>query len=126
MRPRWRRRGKAMAIYQPKYTDKKTGEIKVADVWWFDFIFAGKRYRESTGTSRKTLAANCEQRRRRELERYRSEGVRPESHTAMLQTVNEAVDLYQAQYDAPHHRDKSIAWVKERLPHVKRLLGSLA
>jgi len=38
-------------------------------VWWYEFIFAGKRVRESANTRRKTLAAEAEKSQRLELER---------------------------------------------------------
>jgi len=44
----------------------------------------------------------------------------------MMRSVKEALDDYAARYDAPNHQQKSIAWVKERIPHLKRLLGKLS
>jgi integrase len=41
---------------------------KGSKVWTMDFIFHGQRIRESTGTRSKTLAADIERKRRRELE----------------------------------------------------------
>jgi hypothetical protein len=57
-----------MPVFQPTYKDPKTGEQTKATVWWYDFIFAGKRIRESAKTKLKTLARMAEQKRRRELE----------------------------------------------------------
>lgn len=37
-------------------------------VWWFEFEVAGRRYRETTRTSSKTLAAEIERKRHREIE----------------------------------------------------------
>src|ERR1700733_4572974 len=106
-----------MSLFRPNYTDRKTGTSKESSVWWFEFVYAGKRYRESTKTTRKTLAAECEKRRRLEVERHDSAGIRPDNPTQMLRTVKDAVAHYLAIYDAPNHRPKSIAWVKERAPH---------
>jgi len=58
-----------VAVYRPTYKDPKTGETKQAAVWWFNFVFAGKRYRESTKQTRKTLAQECEKQKRMALER---------------------------------------------------------
>ena len=58
-----------MAVYRNNYVDPKTGKRKQADVWWYDFIYAGKRIRESAQTTRKGLAKEAEKRRRLELER---------------------------------------------------------
>ncbi len=57
-----------MALFRPKYTDKKTGERKQAAVWWYDFIYAGRRICESAKTTRKTIAKEAEKKRRLELE----------------------------------------------------------
>jgi len=48
-----------MSVYRP------TG----SKVWWYEFRFANQRIRESTKTRSKTLAAEAERIRRRELER---------------------------------------------------------
>ena len=57
-----------MSLYHPIYTDK-SGEKKASTYWWIDFTIAGKRIRESSETTRKTIAAEYEKRRRLELER---------------------------------------------------------
>jgi hypothetical protein len=57
-----------MPIFQPKYKDPRTGKQVKSAVWWYDFVFAGKRIRESAKTSLKTLARIAEKNRRRELE----------------------------------------------------------
>jgi hypothetical protein len=44
-----------MSVYRPSYTDPKTGEKKQAAVWWYEFLFAGRRIRESSKSTRK----NC-------------------------------------------------------------------
>jgi integrase len=36
-------------VFQPKYRDKKTGEIKVQAVWWIQYSRNGKRMREPSG-----------------------------------------------------------------------------
>ena len=41
---------------------------KRGQVWWYEFIFAGRRVRESVKTHSKTVAKLAEQKRRRELE----------------------------------------------------------
>jgi hypothetical protein len=105
-----------MSLFQPTYIDKKTGARRQSAVWWCEFSFNGQRYRESTKTTRKTLAAEYEKRRRRELEQHMSMGVRPTDPKRMLRTVRQAAAEYVASYDAPTHRPKSIAWVKGTLP----------
>ena len=48
-----------MAIYRPSKDSK---------VWWYDFVFAGQRVRESAKSRSKTVAKDAEKTRRRELE----------------------------------------------------------
>ena len=57
-----------MSVYKPKYRDPKSGELLEANVFWVEFTLAGKRIRESTKSSRKTIAKEYEKRRRLELE----------------------------------------------------------
>lgn len=123
-----------MAIYRPKYPEKrrdpqtgelvKTGKLIESGVWWCYFGFAGKCYRESTKQTLKTLAVAFEKQRRREVERQYA-GV-PAEATAKerIRSVTEALAAYQKGYRIGH-REKSIAWVSERAAHVKRLLGSV-
>src|ERR1035441_9618017 len=99
-----------MAVYRPKCSDMKTGALVESHVWWCEFSFAGKRYRESTKTTRKTLAGDYEKRRRLELQRQHATGKRTESPTRMLRTVKDAVKAYCAGYDCPNHRAQSIVW----------------
>lgn len=49
---------------------------KDSNVWWYEFQFAGKRIRESTKTKSKTLAAEAQRSRRRQLETGFN-GIRP-------------------------------------------------
>lgn len=112
-----------MAVYRPKYTDPKTGERKEQAVWWFDFTFAGKRITESTKTTRKTLAQESEKRRRLELERALV-GLPSEDRSVRIQRVSEMIEAYLRDYPI-NHRPKSVIFTKQRLAHVKRLLGAV-
>ncbi len=114
-----------MAVYKQKYRHPKTGELVESEIWWCEFSFAGKRYRESTKTTRKTLAGDYEKRRRLELQRQHATGKRTESPTRMLRTVKDAVKAYCAGYDCPNHRAQSIVWVNGRAPHLERHLGNV-
>ena len=38
--------------------------FKRGNIWWYEFIFAGRRVRESGKTSRKTIAIESERNRR--------------------------------------------------------------
>jgi integrase len=68
-------------LYQPKYTDKRTGERKTSSVWWCEYRQNGKRIRESTGCRQQSSARKFLQQRLanntgpllRDLERVRFE-----------------------------------------------------
>ena len=96
--------------------------FKRGDVYWYEFIFAGKRIRESTKSHSKTVAKEAEKDRRRSLERT-FVGLPAEKREDRIQTVADLVTRYLGHYGL-NHRAKSIAFANGRLAHVRRLLGS--
>jgi integrase len=110
-----------MAVYRPKYRDPRTGELVESHVWWYEFTFAGKRYRGSTKEDRKTLAGEFEKGERLKIERAYA-GLSTEAPAQRIRTVSEALKAYRKGYETGH-REKSLSWVKERAAHVERLLG---
>jgi integrase len=95
---------------------------KRGEVWWYEFIFAGKRVRESAMTTSKTVAKEAEKSRRRALERTLV-GLPTEQRQNRVRSVNEMVKPYLDAY-ALNHRPKSVLFANGRLDHVKRLLGT--
>lgn len=112
-----------MAVFRRTYKDLTTGERKESAVWWYEFVFAGRRVRESAKTRLKTIAQAAENDHRRRLERANA-GLPTEEPGRRIRTVSDALKAYQVGY-AIGHREKSISWVKERTAHVERLLGSV-
>jgi integrase len=113
-----------MAVYRPKYKDPKTGELVSSAVWWYEFNFAGRRVRESSKSTRKTIATLAEENRRKELQRaYAGQGA-SEAPAQRVRTVRNALAAYQKTYPI-NHRPKSVAVVKERAPHIEKHLGGL-
>jgi integrase len=98
------------------------GVFKRGDVYWYEFIFAGKRIRESTKSHSKTVAKEAEKDRRRSLERTLA-GLPAEKRADRIQIVSDLVTRYLAHYGL-NHRAKSVAFAIGRLAHVTRLLGS--
>ena len=96
---------------------------KRENVWWFSFVYAGKRIQESTKTSRKTIAAEAQKRRRLELERAHS-GLPTVNTEKRIQSVNDVIEPYLKHYGI-NHRPKSILFAAGRLANVKRLIGSV-
>jgi integrase len=112
-----------MAVYRPTYRDPKTGETRQQKVWWYEFTFAGKVIRESAKTTRKTIAVEAEKRKRLELERAYA-GLPVEAAAMRINTVLDCTSAYRESYEQGH-REKSKAWIAERLPHVEKALGSV-
>ncbi|MBI4584013.1 MAG: tyrosine-type recombinase/integrase [Planctomycetes bacterium] len=54
-------------VYQPVYVDKKSGEKKVSAVWWIQYCWRGRRYRESTNSTRRSEAQALLKRRLGEI-----------------------------------------------------------
>lgn len=96
---------------------------KRGGIWWYSFIYAGKRVQESAKTSRKALAVEAERARRLELERALS-GLPTEGRERRIRSVAEVLDCYAGSYGL-NHRLRSTVWVKGCVAHLKRHLGSV-
>ncbi len=96
---------------------------KRGDVWWYEFIFAGKRVRESAKTSRKTIALEAERQKRLELERALS-GMPVEGREGRIRSVADALRCYVNTYSI-NHRKTAVAYVKSCTKNVERLLGNI-
>src|ERR1700754_760196 len=97
--------------------------FKRGDVWWFEFIFAGKRFRESAQTGSKTVAKEAEKNRRGEIER-RLAGMPVEKRENRIQSVGEIVRRYRDNYPLTH-RPSSVAFSRKRLAWIDRHLGAV-
>jgi integrase len=95
---------------------------KRGGVWWYSFIFAGKRIQESAKTSRKTVATESEKNRRLELEKALA-GMPVEDRTRRIRSVSDLVRPYLAAY-RNNHRPKSVLFAEGRLKHVEKHLGA--
>jgi len=97
--------------------------MKTSAFWWIDFTIGDKRVRESTETTRKTIAAEYEKERRLEMERSRA-GLPSEGARRKLYSVGELITKYLEHYPSSH-RQSSTVFATTRLAHVRRLLGPL-
>jgi len=95
---------------------------KRGDVYWYEFVFAGKRVRESAMTGSKTVAKESEKSRRRALERTLA-GLPAEERKDRIKRVKDLVTAYLEGYELGH-REKSVLFARGRLAHVVRLLGN--
>src|SRR6266849_4737432 len=96
---------------------------KRGGTWWYEFIFAGKRVRESAKTSRKTLALEAQRQRRLELERALS-GMPVEGRGDRIRSVADVLHRYRDSYGI-NHRRSAVAYVKSCAKNVQRLLGGV-
>lgn len=88
------------------------------EVWWFKFMFAGKRFRESAKTSSKDLARRVEIKRRRELE----EGFHGLKKRQAPQSLKSASDAW-LEMKKPTIAPKTYQIEKTNLGHILPLLG---
>jgi hypothetical protein len=80
-------------------------------IWWYEFTFAGRRIRESSKSTRKTIATQADDNRREELQKaYAGQGA-SEHPTERIRTVNSALATYKKAFPI-NHREKSVAVVK--------------
>ena len=98
------------------------GVYKRGDSYHYEFLFAGKRVRESAHTSSKTVAKEAEKNRKRELERTLA-GLPATDRMNRIRSVGDMVKAYLESYGLGH-RAKSVLFAKGRLAHVSRLLGT--
>jgi integrase len=111
-----------MAVYQRTYRDKHTGALVTCETYTYDFIFHGQRHKGSTECTTKTRAKAYEKDLRERLERAWS-GLPTEKPAARVRTVTVALNEYEDHY-VVDHAPKSVALVKERGAHLRRLLGN--
>jgi integrase len=112
-----------MAIYKPKYRDPKTNEWVSSGTWWYEFVFAGKRIRESANTTRKTIAQDAEKKRRLELERAMA-GLPVEDKGQRIASVKDMTVPYLKRYRV-NHRTSAATFGNCCINNLNRHLGSV-
>jgi integrase len=110
-----------MGVYRPHYSDKKTGELKESKIWYYDFVFAGRRIKESAKTKSKTVAKEAEKRRRRELEEGFN-GISDIRHER-IRGIRELAETFLGDYKV--RQSKSAPFAQYAIGHVCRILGEL-
>jgi len=109
-----------MAVYQQTFRDPESGEVKTSKIWWYEFIFAGKRVRESSKSARKTVALLAEKNRRAELERSFN-GIE-DKRSERIRTIKELAEAFLVDYSLRNPRSETFA--RYSLNHIARLVGS--
>jgi integrase len=90
-------------------------------VWWFEFEYRGRRYRESASTRSKTLAIDIERKRRREVEES-ANGIHRNRNNAVLFSVAAAEWLA---LKKPAWADKTHTIERTNVEHLKPAFGKL-
>lgn len=90
------------------------------DIWWYEFLFARRRVRESAKTTSKTVAKQAEQNRRRELE-WGFNGVE-DAREERIRSIKEVAREYLEQYCV---RNRSGVYARYAVGHVTRHLGKM-
>jgi integrase len=110
-----------VAVYWRAYKKGVAVRTQGAGVFWYSFVYAGKRVQESAKTTRKTIAVEAEKRRKLELQRALA-GLPIEDRKVRISSVHDVVKIYREHYDI-NHRPQSVAFSSGRLAHIDRLLG---
>jgi integrase len=90
-------------------------------IYHYDFWYLGRRVQGSTNTTRKTLAQEVENNKRKELQQAYA-GLPAEDPKDRIRTVAACIATHIANLGCS---ESTVTWTKERLAHVKRLLGDL-
>jgi integrase len=94
--------------------------IKRGKIWSYEFVFAGRRIRESAKTTSKTVAKLAEQRRRRELEKGFN-GIE-DNRDDRIRSVAELASEYLEDYRLRH---KAVTFADYSVRNLIRQLGDL-
>ncbi len=92
--------------------------FKRGEIWWYEFNFAGRRVRESTKTTSKTVAKQSEKNRRRELENGFN-GIQ-DNREERVRSIKEMATTYLEDYRLRH---KSGVFADYAIRHITRLIG---
>src|SRR6266550_5794262 len=94
--------------------------FKRGNIWWYEFLFARRRVRESAKTASKTVAKMAEQKRRRQLEDGFN-GVE-DNREKRIRSVKELGRAYLNDYRLRH---KSIVFAEYAVENVIRHVGAV-
>jgi integrase len=92
--------------------------FKRGNIWWYEFLFGGRRIQESSKSTSKTIAKQAEQNRRRELEKGIN-NIQDVRHQ-LIRPLREVAKEYLASYALRH---RSATYAECAAKHVNRQLG---
>jgi integrase len=106
-----------MAVYKPK---RKSEGSKF---YVCEFVYQGKRFQESTGSTSKTVAKEYEKRRKADMERAAA-GLPTDQKARRIRTVADVIKPYLDGYGL-NHRPQSVLFATGRLAVVQKALGGV-
>lgn len=96
---------------------------KRGGVWWFNFVYAGRRIQKPAKTTSKTVAKLAEKDYRGMLERVHA-GMPAKKREDRVRSIGEIVREYLSDFDI-NHRPRTVQINRSALTHVTRLLGGM-
>lgn len=114
-------------IYKPTYRDKKTGELRASEIYWYKFRFNGKLIRESTKQTNDKVARTMESAHRTALAKGEV-GIREKKPVATLAAfLAERLLPWAERTFADDSQRKNLKWYRNEcraLMEYKPLAGS--
>ncbi len=103
-------------VYQPKYRDKKTKEIKTVSTWWIKYSFRGQVRRESSESMRRSDAVKLLRKRHAEMGGGKLAGPDVEKTT-----FEDMAAMLTNDYKA--NKRRSLNRVEDAVSHLKSFFG---
>ncbi|MGH7778482.1 MAG: tyrosine-type recombinase/integrase [Candidatus Binataceae bacterium] len=103
-------------VYQPVYSDKRTGERKTVATWWVQYSVRGKRCRESSGSVNRADAVKLLKRRIGDAAQGRTIGPQAEK-TRLSHLTQMLIDDYRA------NGRRSLKRIKASVGHLLAFFG---
>lgn len=91
---------------------------KRGNVWWFNFFYGGKHFQESAKTTKKTVAKEAEEKRRREVEKGFND---IEDRKQRIATLTSVAQIYLKEYRLKH---RAVTFAEYAVRHLCEHLGS--
>ena len=91
---------------------------KRGETWWYEFVYAGQRIQESAKTKSKTVAAEAQRIRRRELEQGYNGSI--DRRKERVRSLSDLAAEYLGEYALKH---RAVTFATYALNHVMRHLG---
>jgi integrase len=105
-------------VYRPTYVDKGSRERKTASTWWIQYSVRGERFRESSGSQRRSDAENLLKQRLQAAARGGPFG-RNAGRTTFEDLARILIEDYQT------HARRSLERAEDALGHLARFFGAV-